>query len=553
MDWEPAQGGIVPDQADILRFYCACGAKLKAPSAAIGRRIRCPKCKRAFLVTDPDAPAQVVEPKPKPPRPVRANAPARSPNRPAPSTAAVTSQVALPTPGDELTLADDLTPDVPSKKKNDPAPGGGDDWLNDLAASESEAETTVKSQVAATPHGLDVCANCQKALPVGAKKCPLRGHAKTDPKAKRAKKKTPKSPGDASAGKLAVTTGRFFVGCGLSFVAALVGAGLWLGIAAVTGLEISFAAVGLGALCGYGMVIGYGDQTTMAGLAAAGISLIGLFGAKVLILIYVLYAVFSGNTSDTELQKGNIAFNMTNEACEMRDCSDDEMEKIYQEKLAEVNAMSDAEVKAKWQGYQNQEVDLELDEARSRLAYFRAARRGDQEGLEMGSEMRTEYYDQEYAKLASMSLDDVNAALVEVDAWESEGMKSDAAYARVYLAQHYAGEAIGSDPSMQGDDYDEDVWQKKWDGHYATALAKVDALGPQERIDEAQRITTQKEEELEEMLAKFGEDLSTNGAALAAGAGLAMGAFFLAMFGPLDILFALFALGAAYKIAAGSD
>ena len=75
-----------------------------------------------------------------------------------------------------------------------------------------------------------------------------------------------------------------------SAIGALLGAGVWAGVAVATNYEIGWIAWGLGALAGAGMALGHDDKDgTAAGITAAGISIAGILAAK-----FFIYQHFKG-------------------------------------------------------------------------------------------------------------------------------------------------------------------------------------------------------------------------------------------------------------------
>lgn len=96
----------------------------------------------------------------------------------------------------------------------------------------------------------------------------------------------------------AVTAARFTAslarGAVLSAIGAALGAAVWFGVAVTTGFQLGLIAWGLGGAAGAGMSIGHDDNDgTLAGVIAAGISLLGILGAKFAIFVYY-QAIFIG-------------------------------------------------------------------------------------------------------------------------------------------------------------------------------------------------------------------------------------------------------------------
>ena len=158
------------------------------------------------------------------------------------------------------------------------------------------------------------------------------------------------------AGRIAKLAGTSLLGCILSGVGALIGAAIWFAIAAKTGYEIGWIAWGLGFLAGIGMVLGYRDQTTTAGITAAIISVIGIVAAKAAIFIFVIYSVVTGNTSDIDLQRGYVTGMMARDMLRERgvdpgEATEAQGNEAQVEAERRVKQMNDTEVHKKWAEY----------------------------------------------------------------------------------------------------------------------------------------------------------------------------------------------------------
>lgn len=533
----------MPEQVDMLKFKCDCGARLKAPAAAVGRRIRCPKCKRAFIATDPDAPAQVVER----PASTKQNVGAATKSKTVKKRSADSPARTRPT---GATAAPKSKPSSAKKAAPEPPPPTDDDWLSDLAASEHQAESTGETVVVTEKQ--EHCPNCTKPLPVGAKKCPLCGHSKAVPQKK--KKKSDKAKVAAgAAGMVALKTGRFFVGCALSLVGALLGAGIWMGIAAIFEIELGYVAIALGAMAGFGMVIGYGDQNLRAGLAASVISLGGIVVAKIGLVIVLPISMALAGLGDIDFQRVALASSLTQEAFESRGIYSsqqqaEQWDAVYADMESRVSAMSDDEVTEALETRLSEE-DSALNASRDRLARFRADRAGDLQKLAFFDPAREDLYNTECASIKDWSIEQLDQELKEVDVWEASGQWHDDAYLLVFLADRQANEAAEKDPSLEGLE-DDPAWFDQWNVHYQSALADAEQMTATARSDAVAGIRQADEKQAEAFRKEMEEALAESGGG---GASVAWGAAFFALFGPFDILFTLLAVGAAFKIAGGTD
>lgn len=226
-------------ESDRITIRCRCGAKLKMPVAAAGRRAKCPKCTHTFVIPKPS----------------------REPEE---------------QPGNGL--------------------GDSGSLLDELADQAGSAPSTEQAPRQATDSR---CPKCNAAMPATAVLCVSCGY---DSRSGKTHKRA--SLAAAALSKLAAASGTFFLGCFLSGVGALVGALIWVGIAIGVGYELGWIAWGIGVLAGFGMLKGYGEANTRCGVVAAGMAFAGVVAAKIMIFVFIAYAVFTGNTQNIDLQRG---------------------------------------------------------------------------------------------------------------------------------------------------------------------------------------------------------------------------------------------------------
>ncbi|MBN1344803.1 MAG: hypothetical protein JXQ73_19070 [Phycisphaerae bacterium] len=167
----------------------------------------------------------------------------------------------------------------------------------------------------------------------------------------------PKATAVAVLGKGFKAAGSFLLGCVLSGTFALVGAALWCVLAIVTGREFGLVAWGIGLAAGFGMVLGFRDRNPLAGIVAAGISVFGITVGKIAIFVFVIYAIATGNTSSTDLQKAILVLSMTEDALDEHGITDQAERKAKWDATAEearkrVDRMNKAQLEAEWQKYQ---------------------------------------------------------------------------------------------------------------------------------------------------------------------------------------------------------
>ena len=206
------------------------------------------------------------------------------------------------------------------------------------------------------------CPQCQTPMPVGAVLCVQCGYSTQTGK----KNKAADAPVSKSAAA-ARTAGTFLLGIAFSSIGALIGAAIWTVVAMTTGYSIGWIAWGVGVLAGIGMKLGYRNQSTSAGVAAASVALAGVLVAKVAIFGFVMYAVITGDTNDIDMQREYVKGNMTYQILEDRgisteDYSEEEWESAYDEVSPRVDSMSDEEIREKWQAFRDAE-EAEFDAA----------------------------------------------------------------------------------------------------------------------------------------------------------------------------------------------
>lgn len=400
---------------------CPCGSKLKVPGDAIGKKVRCPKCQQTFIASAVDA---------------------------APPDSA-------------------------------PHHAGKDDGfslLEDLAKAEKSAAGLAPG---AKEFAGDRCPKCATALPKDAVLCVACGYNLKTGKSLGATK-VAAAPGKAAA--RAKTASQFMLGCVLSFVGALIGAGVWAGIAIGTGYQIGWIAIGLGFLAGIGMLAGYREKDAKGGTAAACISIGGIFVAKVAIFVFVVSAVVTGNTSDIELQKAFLAHTYAEEMLDLEGVYQPEERRAkwdgaFSRARGRVAAMSDEQVRA---AVKEQRAINELqadavsgnsvaDDIR-RLAIHRATQRGLRE-LQNQHAFGGLYYLRELVRVREMPPDERAAELKKLDEWEAGGKWDDEDYVRHALVRALADEA--------GEQREHSPFRDPaqfWKGDVDAARAQVDGM-----------------------------------------------------------------------------
>ncbi len=237
--------------AEKVTVTCHCGARLKVPARAIGKRAKCPKCGEAFLVSQP---------------------------------------------------ADDA------------GDGWLDDLVGQEHAAPAAAAGSAVPPPAASA-AIRPCPNCGAAMSASAKTCPSCGgkrkRAATTSVATGGADVGAAVAG--AAAKAARVAGTFVLGCILSVVGAGIGAAIWYIVAMKTHMEIGYVAWAVGGLAGFGMAFGSRRAGAVPGAVAALVSVVAIVAAKVLIFVTVLAAILTGDTSDKDAQKSFVKVQLIQE------------------------------------------------------------------------------------------------------------------------------------------------------------------------------------------------------------------------------------------------
>ena len=182
------------------------------------------------------------------------------------------------------------------------------------------------------------CPNCSAALSPEAVLCVHCGfHLKKGKRIDGPQEKVPamKAPAAASNTKLQRPRGAknrpsqfnfatYLRGTFFSLLGALLGGGLWTAIALTTGYSLGFLAWVIGGLAGLGMALGYqNDGSVLAGMTAAGMTLVGCVFGKV--LWFALYLGAIGSTID-EVDHHYVASIVAEESFRLQGIAPDEVE-----------------------------------------------------------------------------------------------------------------------------------------------------------------------------------------------------------------------------------
>ncbi len=161
---------------------------------------------------------------------------------------------------------------------------------------------------------------------------------------------------------VAKSTGRFALGCVLASIAAAFAAGVWVVVGIASKTEFGVLAWALGAVVGLGMAMGYRKASSAAGIIAAGMSLLAILVAKAFIFGFVVYALLSGDTKDTELRRAFVAYHMAVETLESRGVRrgssewQSQWKEAYTASVSEVKELDADAIEERWQYYRDQDA-----------------------------------------------------------------------------------------------------------------------------------------------------------------------------------------------------
>ncbi len=438
---------------------CKCGAKLKVPVSAAGRKARCPKCENIFVIPAPKIKKPVeVEP--------------------------------IKDPFEDGTFG-----------------------LEELAAMERSAPALEPSSrgVAKQP-----CPKCNTMLDGGVMLCVSCGYNRETGKTVKGARTKP-----SKIASLSKASGKFMLGTIFSGIAALVGASVWFGIAMAADYQIGWIAWGIGGLCGYGMLKGYGKANMRAGLVASGMSVFGIFLAKIALFVFIIQAVFTGNTNNVDLQRQFIAVQYTNEIFDERGIYDlKERERLWEETfpqgLKKAVAMNDDEIGKRTNRLRAEADNLtymteeSFEDKQIRIMRHRVDIEAEALGLYWSNSRREFLLDNAYDEISKYSPQETESALSDIKNWQETHRWADASYVHHHLTNLCASTKI-SDKSAQEIAAGNEDWEsneRQWKTFHGQCSQEIEKLSGEARIAQLRKIETDESfEYIPEMLAEHYSDL----------------------------------------------
>jgi len=380
---------------------------------------------------------------------------------------------------------------------------------------------------------------------------------------------------------MARSAGAYLLGTILSGLGALLGAGLWCGIAIVSGYEVGWIAWGLGVATGLGMRMGYRRAGFLAGAMAAILAVGGILTAKAMLVAYYVWPTTSRMATAgpaENLLESYILLTMSDQIIRQAGVPDGDAQATGQaaEKAGAILAkLTREQIRLRFIRYgQSDEVCgiATADESefeRNWLAAHRANRRANEEGLRDGHPNRAQYYEEERSRVRAASVEETEAAIRDLANWEDVGWLSDPAHVRTVLIyttiqqswerdQNYGlDQRVHDARSLPPKEWilrqatlDHESLAQEWDVRYAAAVREVDALDPVAQVARAREVVAHRKQKRDELVDAL-EDMPSLDQVFATEYAKAVGSqVYWKAFDGADILFGLLAVITAYTIAA---
>ncbi len=309
--------------ASKMTVQCDCGAKLKVPTSAEGKKAKCPKCGNAFRIQKS---------------------------------------------GD----------DAPSAKsiKTAASPGDSGDMgsiLNALATQANNAPAIETEESLAPPV---LCIKCGRMVPSSSEACVHCGSNIRQTGAARSSIARP-GPAHSSFSVIDAMPQSLAFGCVLSALGACLGAGIWFLVCKTTGYEVGYIACAVGFLAGGGMLLGNRQEDDLAAIIAAGMAVGGIVLARILFISFLIGDFTTEARNDIDYQRGVVATVMAFDALQNGNPSDQaawesELDNAYEQ----VGSMPENDVR---NTFQSRESDFKNAVASNNLV----SRHADTEGLDL--------------------------------------------------------------------------------------------------------------------------------------------------------------------------
>lgn len=433
--------------SDLTKIKCACGVSLKVPKSAVGKKAKCPKCSKVFVIAEPP-------------------------------------------PKEDSVYGLSSEPDASS-------------FLDDLASIERSGTKIADTRDEARKVR---CPKCGASIEEKAKICIQCGYDMESGRTLAAVKVAkPASPGLIS--RISGALGGLMKGTLLSGVGAVFGAVTWAVIAIVSGFEIGWIAVGVGALAGYGMLLGYPAENARAGFIAACMALFGILLGKLFIFAFFVHALITGDTSDIDIQRMIVAEALTEERLSEQgiwgEDRDEQWDFVSDGADRDVAGWSEERVRtraAELRAEQDRQLGYLAEDGFSiiRVARHRAERRADKLGLSSDHPDREKLYEEEFDACKNLSKAQIADEVRGVDHWEEVGRWADETYVHIDLIERKTNKAIEDRRTEKEAEFPDDDWEPsegERERFREAAEAVVADLSSDERLAQLQSIEAEQERE----------------------------------------------------------
>lgn len=437
---------MASSESEHIKIYCACGAGLKLPPTAIGKKIKCPKCGSVFVAEEEESPFS-------------------------------------------LAPLDTFDEEVAAKAQQ---------------ARKIEQERLEHANASGKPG--TPCPLCGKSIAHGAVMCVACGYdSRTGRRVGKANASVSaatrlvKSAGTFLLGCVLSGVGAL-LGASLWLIIGImtnyeIGWIAWiLGLLAGAGMTIGYrqhnTRAGITAAC-----IALGG--ILLGKAAFIVFLIYTFTTGDTEDIQLLRGHLIQRYTDEELSKRGI-------------WDPEERIQQAPELAAEaerrVSRMKDVEVQQVVQGFRDDEAALEesfseVGLLRSRIAWHDAEREAEATGLKWNDGERDRIAEKNERKLKLLPESHLRDRERELDAWEKDGRFADAQYVQDRLAYEFVEEDLRLDPPADWkgmEDLDVEDWDvpdKVWKEYYQAAMEDVKELTGEERVSKLKEMESQREDD----------------------------------------------------------
>ncbi|MBN1513206.1 MAG: hypothetical protein JXB13_14420 [Phycisphaerae bacterium] len=410
-------------------------------------------------------------------------------------------------------------------------PSDADSGLDENSAAPPVEAENGEVSLAAPPAEPVACPHCKAPVPGDAAFCPIcNGNLSAAPIVPETF--LPPEHVALPPRSLARSAGAYLLGTALSALGALLGAGLWCGVAIVSGYEVGWIAWGLGGAAGLGMRMGgYRRASFLAGVMAALVAVGGILTAKAMLVAYYVWPTTGRMTSAgpaRNMLESIVLLTMNDQIMRQAgvpETDEQAAEQAYEKASAILAKLSKEQIRLRFVRSSRSDNVCDIataDEAefeRNWLAAYRADRRANQEGLYDDHPNRAQYYEEERARVRAAPAAETESAIRDLAIWDGVGWLSDSAYVRTVLIystirqswerdQNYGADQIVQDARalppkewiQRQATLDRESLIREWDVRYAAAVREVDALEASDQVTRAREVVAHRRGKQDELV-----------------------------------------------------